>query len=192
MRGRMFDPECFSIKDLYIESKLRLLLKAPGLERGCLQEELDFTELVKRARKSNYLDVGYASRTIKMYETEDIGLGSVSSFSSTHLKRLMATKCLSPHLKVYLRFIYGNLFFLIDSKDIDLKYSLTKTITVAYNEKKKEIYDIVIGSMIPPNRLYHLERYDGYETTLEKALNNEMVSCFHVHSFSTDLSDLPQ
>lgn len=188
----MFDPEALSLTDSYTKKKLEFILKVPGLNRGCLQEEMTLDQLVEKAKKAHYLEVGNVGKQIKLYETEDIGLGAVSSFSAKTFRKLTSMHMLSGQLPVYLRYVFGNLFFLLDERDIEFKHFLTRNTTVAYNEKTKQIYDIIIGEFVLPNRLYHLERYDGLTTTLEKALKNEMVNAFHVHAFSADLSDLPQ
>lgn len=101
-------------------------------------------------------------------------------------------KLLSEKTPVYLEYIYGNLFFLLDIDQLDEKLLLTDKVSFAYSQELDQVFDINIGSYVSPNRLYHLQKFSGTLTTLEKVLKNDFVTCFHLHSFSSVLSDLPQ
>ncbi len=189
----MFRLEEPTLSDPYVTKKLQYLLQVPGLKLGCLEESITLDQFKDRLKSANFIGTHRRiGKDIQLYETEDLGIGYVNSFSPKTLSRLLSAQLLSPQLPVHVRYIYGNLFFLLNEKDLDINLLKTKIVTLAFHEKLKEVYDLNVGPRVSPNRLYHLERYDGIVTSLEKALKNELVSCFNVHSFTSDLSDLPQ
>lgn len=189
----MFKLEEPTLSDPYVIKKLQFLLQVPGLKLGCLEETLTLQQVTDRLRNARFLDTNKRlGKHIVVYETEDLGPGYVNSFSRKTLQHLLAVKLLSPDLPVYIRFMYGNLHFLLNERDLDEKLFKTNVVTLAYFERINEVGDLHVGPHVSYNRLYHLERYDGVVTTLEKALRNELVSCYNVHSFTSDLSDMPQ
>ncbi len=187
----MFNPEEVPLTDTYVKKKLQLLLRVPGITLGCLEETLTLEELTDRFKKACFLGTHkHISKHIQLYETEDLGLGYVDVLSIKAVKRMLDARLLNPSIPVHVRYMYGNLFFLIDESNLDRRVLQTRTVSLAYHEGLKQVYDIHLGPHVSPNRLYHLQQYDGVITTLEKVLKNDMVSCFHIHSFSTDLSDI--
>lgn len=189
----MFNPQELTLSDPYVKKKLEYLLRVPGTDLGCLEEDLSLEQLLVKCQKAHFLQIHQRiGKVVHLYETEDLGLGLTNVFSMKSLKRMVDCQKLSPLIPVHVRYLYGNLFFLIDQDDIDRHLLRTKTVTLGYHEGLRQVYDIYVGGYVAPNRLYHLRKYHGITTTLEKALKNDLVSSFHVHSFSSDLSDMPQ
>lgn len=188
----MLDPIDIDLDDKYVSVKLSNILKHQTAPLGKLLEIDDLGTLKTLFREALFLESSHqVSKEIRYYETTDIGLGYVSSLSRRHLKHLVFNKKLPSTLEVLLRFRYGNLFCLIDEHSLDKSVLKTDVVTVAYNEKTKQIYDLFVGQPVFCNRLYHLERYDMVIGTVEKALRLETISAFHFYKPETELEDIP-
>lgn len=188
----MLDPIDIDLDDKYVSTKLSSILKHQTTQLGRLLEIDDLSTLKSLFRKALFLESSHqVSKEIRYYETTDIGLGYVSSLSRRHLKYLVFNKKIPSTLEVLLRFQYGNLFCLIDENSLDKSVLKTDVLTVAYNEKTKQVYDLFVGQPVFCNRMYHLKRYDMVGGTVEKALKVETFTAFHLYKPETELEDIP-
>lgn len=176
----------------YLTMKLASLLPQPGIKIGKLVEDSTVEELKTRYTNIGFYTVKPISSNYRAHVADNYGLGIVRSLSNTRLNYLTSVKKIDPLTPVYVRYTEGNLCFCIDFKSVDINCLLTDQLTTITRSTTDEMYDLFVGEYVYPNRLYHLSKYHGFTTTLEKALKNNDISCYNIFELDKELEDMPQ